>query len=121
MSSLVVCWRRQNECYLILYIYIYIIYKKNYLTLCKTYVCVRYRFLLRDHLKFMLMHVVCVYLFFNNIRQRSNHRKVHTQMNKTLPSYVQEEFEAYLKCGRLEHGFLRWRKIRGFKLLMLVV
>ena len=23
--------------------------------------------------------------------------------------YVQEEFEAYLKCGRLEHGFLRVR------------
>ena len=26
---------------------------------------------------------------------------------KLLPDYVQEEFEAYLKCGRLEHGFLR--------------
>jgi ribosomal protein S27E len=26
-----------------------------------------------------------------------------------LPKYVQEEFEAYLKCGRLEHGFLRVR------------
>ncbi len=26
-----------------------------------------------------------------------------------LPVYVQEEFEAYLKCGRLEHGFLRVR------------
>ena len=24
-----------------------------------------------------------------------------------LPRYVQREFEAYLKCGRLEHGFLR--------------
>jgi hypothetical protein len=24
-----------------------------------------------------------------------------------LPGYVQDEFEAYLKCGRLEHGFLR--------------
>ena len=24
-----------------------------------------------------------------------------------LPQYVQREFEAYLKCGRLEHGFLR--------------
>jgi hypothetical protein len=24
-----------------------------------------------------------------------------------LPSYVEREFEAYLKCGRLEHGFLR--------------
>ncbi|GMQ83903.1 MAG: hypothetical protein BMS9Abin06_0649 [Gammaproteobacteria bacterium] len=26
-----------------------------------------------------------------------------------LPEYVQREFEAYLKCGRLEHGFLRVR------------
>ena len=24
-----------------------------------------------------------------------------------LPSFVREEFEAYLRCGRLEHGFLR--------------
>ena len=24
-----------------------------------------------------------------------------------LPGYVQREFEKYLKCGRLEHGFLR--------------
>jgi hypothetical protein len=24
-----------------------------------------------------------------------------------LPEYVQREFEDYLKCGRLEHGFLR--------------
>jgi hypothetical protein len=28
---------------------------------------------------------------------------------RTLPSYVQQEFAAYLKCGRLEHGFLRVR------------
>ena len=26
---------------------------------------------------------------------------------KPLPSYVQKEFEAFLKCGRLEYGFLR--------------
>jgi len=26
-----------------------------------------------------------------------------------LPEYVQREFEDYLKCGRLEHGFLRVR------------
>jgi hypothetical protein len=26
-----------------------------------------------------------------------------------LPRYVDEEFEAYLKCGRFEHGFLRVR------------
>jgi len=27
--------------------------------------------------------------------------------DKTLPQYVQSEFEEYLKCGRLEYGFLR--------------
>ena len=26
-----------------------------------------------------------------------------------LPGYVRREFEGYLKCGRLEHGFLRVR------------
>ena len=26
---------------------------------------------------------------------------------KFLPTHVHREFEAYLKCGRLEHGFLR--------------
>ena len=26
-----------------------------------------------------------------------------------LPEYVQREFEEYLRCGRLEHGFLRVR------------
>jgi len=26
-----------------------------------------------------------------------------------LPGYVRREFEGYLKCGRLEHGFLRLR------------
>jgi ribosomal protein S27E len=29
--------------------------------------------------------------------------------DKYLPAYVIQEFEAYLKCGRLEHGFLRVR------------
>ena len=28
---------------------------------------------------------------------------------KTLPAYVTKEFDEYLKCGRLEHGFLRVR------------
>lgn len=28
---------------------------------------------------------------------------------RPLPAYVQREFEAYLKCGRLEYGFLRVR------------
>jgi ribosomal protein S27E len=26
---------------------------------------------------------------------------------RPLPRYVEDEFEAYLKCGLLEHGFLR--------------
>ena len=29
--------------------------------------------------------------------------------DRPLPRYVDEEFEAYVKCGRLEHGFLRVR------------
>ena len=28
---------------------------------------------------------------------------------RTLPAHVQREFADYLKCGRLEHGFLRVR------------
>ena len=28
---------------------------------------------------------------------------------RPLPQYVQDEFAAYLKCGRLEYGFLRMR------------
>ena len=31
------------------------------------------------------------------------------QQDKGLPKYVRSEFEAYLKCGRLEYGFLRVR------------
>jgi hypothetical protein len=31
------------------------------------------------------------------------------QQDKDLPKYVRSEFEAYLKCGRLEYGFLRVR------------
>ena len=26
---------------------------------------------------------------------------------RSLPTHAHQEFEAYLKCGRLEHGFLR--------------
>lgn len=29
--------------------------------------------------------------------------------DRTLPEYVQREFEDFLKCGRVEHGFLRVR------------
>ena len=28
---------------------------------------------------------------------------------RPLPGYVQDEFQAYLKCGRVEHRFLRVR------------
>ena len=28
---------------------------------------------------------------------------------KTLPIHIKKEFEAYLKCGRLEQGFIRVR------------
>lgn len=31
------------------------------------------------------------------------------QQGKSLPDHVHREFEAYLKCGRLEHGSLRVR------------
>ena len=31
------------------------------------------------------------------------------EQDKSLPEYVTREFEDYLKCGRLEHGFLRVR------------
>ena len=31
------------------------------------------------------------------------------EQGKVLPAYVQQEFAAYLKCGLLEHGFLRVR------------
>ena len=31
------------------------------------------------------------------------------QQDRPLPEYVQREFEEYLRCGRLEHGFLRVR------------
>ncbi len=29
------------------------------------------------------------------------------ERDATLPGFVRDEFEAYLRCGRLEHGFLR--------------
>ena len=31
------------------------------------------------------------------------------EQGRELPGYVQREFEEFLKCGRLEHGFLRVR------------
>ena len=32
-----------------------------------------------------------------------------SEQGKQLPGYVVREFDDYLKCGRLEHGFLRVR------------
>ena len=32
-----------------------------------------------------------------------------TVEGRSVPGYVRREFEAYLQCGRLEHGFLRVR------------
>ena len=31
------------------------------------------------------------------------------QQGRSIPLYVQSEFDDYLQCGRLEHGFLRVR------------
>jgi hypothetical protein len=35
--------------------------------------------------------------------------ELRAEFGRPLPAYVQEEFEAYLKGGRLEEGFLRVR------------
>jgi hypothetical protein len=39
-------------------------------------------------------------------------REAREAEGRPLPRHVQEEFEAYLKCGRLEEGFLRVRSGR---------
>jgi hypothetical protein len=31
------------------------------------------------------------------------------EQERSLPDYVQQEFDDYMRCGRLEHGFLRVR------------
>jgi ribosomal protein S27E len=36
-------------------------------------------------------------------------RELRAEAGRPLPAFVQEEFEAYLKCGRMEEGFLRVR------------
>jgi len=36
-------------------------------------------------------------------------RELRAEAGRPLPEYVQQEFDAYLKCGRLEEGFLRVR------------
>jgi ribosomal protein S27E len=36
-------------------------------------------------------------------------RGFDVKFGRPLPDYVRQEFDAYLRCGRLEHGFLRVR------------
>lgn len=36
-------------------------------------------------------------------------RELRAMEGRSLPGYIEEEFEAYLQCGRLEEGFLRVR------------
>ncbi len=36
-------------------------------------------------------------------------RELRAVAGRPLPDYVEAEFDAYLKCGRLEEGFLRLR------------
>lgn len=53
--------------------------------------------------------VACFGLVYGN-RIRNSSLKTHlAAQGATLPGYVEQEFEDYLKCGRLEHGFLRVR------------
>jgi formylglycine-generating enzyme required for sulfatase activity len=42
-------------------------------------------------------------------RHYPDFRELRAREGRSLPDYVQEEFDAYLKCGRLEEGFLRVR------------
>ncbi|PCJ40942.1 MAG: IS91 family transposase, partial [SAR86 cluster bacterium] len=42
-------------------------------------------------------------------RHYSAFQTLMVQQGKPLPAYIQQEFEDYLKCGLLEHGFLRVR------------
>mgnify|MGYP003449447125 CR=1 FL=1 len=36
-------------------------------------------------------------------------RELRSEAGRPLPDYVEQEFDGYLKCGRLEDGFLRLR------------
>lgn len=49
-------------------------------------------------------------LFYQIIEQHyPDFRSAMEAQDRPLPGYVQDEFEAFLQCGRLEHGFLRVR------------
>ena len=40
-------------------------------------------------------------------KHNSTFRQLLAEEGSALPGYVQREFKDYLKCGRLEHGFLQ--------------
>lgn len=45
-------------------------------------------------------------LLYQLVEQHYPHfRELRATQGHSLPGYVQEEFEAYLKCDRLEEGF----------------
>jgi len=49
-------------------------------------------------------------LLYQHVRECHPAFTAHLSAQGTvLPSYVEREFEAFLKCGRLEHGFVRVR------------
>jgi len=49
-------------------------------------------------------------LFYQIIEQHyPDFRSAMEAQDRPLPSYVQDEFEVFLQCGRLENGFLRVR------------
>lgn len=49
-------------------------------------------------------------LLYQLVQEYYPELKAHLEAQGTaLPGYVEQKFEAYLKCGRLEHGFLRVR------------
>ena len=43
----------------------------------------------------------------DHIRLKGSWTKGGKAWVRVLPDYVRQEFDEYLKCGRLEHGFLR--------------
>ena len=34
----------------------------------------------------------------------------HVEQGASLPGFVRDEFDAYMRCGRLEHGFIRAKR-----------
>ena len=52
----------------------------------------------------------CAKIQYRIVEQHYPVFTVHlAEQGRVVPGYVQQEFEDYLKCGRLEHGFLRVR------------